>query len=115
MSEVDPSLASGNYPGFRTRRVKTQVAVKEGATIVISGLYSNLESKSVTKFPGLGDIPILGEFFKGRDLQGRKTSLAIYITPRVVGPQHQWVKKTIGEIQRLYDDYEKKMGWELFD
>jgi pilus assembly protein CpaC len=115
VSDVDASLARGDYPGFRTRRVKTQVSVKEGHTIVLSGLYSNLESKAVTKFPGLGSIPILGEFFKSRDLRDSKTSLAVFITPRVVGPQHQWVKRTIGEIQRLYDDYEKKMGWELFD
>ena len=69
----------------------------------------------MSKFPGLGSIPILGEFFKSRDLRDSRTSLAVFITPRVVGPQHEWVKRTIGEIQRLYDDYEKKMGWELFD
>jgi pilus assembly protein CpaC len=115
VSEVDPSLASGNYPGFRTRRVNTMVAVKEGATIVLSGLYADTDSKAVARFPGLGNIPILGEFFKNRDMRDSRTSLAIFITPRVVGPQHQWVKKTISEIQRLYDDYEKKVGWELFD
>jgi pilus assembly protein CpaC len=115
VSDVDPSLARGDYPGFRTRRVNTMVAVKEGQMIVLSGLYSNLESKAVSRFPGLGNIPILGEFFKNRDLRDSRTSLAIFITPRVVGPQHQWVKKTVSEIQRLYDDYEKKMGWELFD
>jgi pilus assembly protein CpaC len=115
VSDVDPSLARGDYPGFRTRKVRTQVAVKEGQTIVLSGLYANMESKAVTKFPGLGSIPILGEFFKNRDLRDSRTSLAIFITPRVVGPQHQWVKRTIGDIRRLYDEYEKKMGWELFD
>ena len=115
VSDIDPSLARGDYPGFKTRRVATQVAVKEGHTIVLSGLYSNLESKAVSKFPGLGSIPILGEFFKSRDLRDSKTSLAVFITPRVVGPQHLWVKRTIGEIQRLYDDYEKKVGWELID
>jgi pilus assembly protein CpaC len=115
VSDIDPSLARGDYPGFKTRRVQTQVAVKEGHTIVLSGLYSNLESKAVSKFPGLGSIPILGEFFKSRDIRDSKTSLAVFITPRVVGPQHLWVKRTIGEIQRLYDDYEKKVGWELID
>ena len=115
VSDIDASLAKGEYPGFKTRRVKTQVAVKEGHTIVLSGLYSNLESKAVSKFPGLGSIPILGEFFKSRDLRDSRTSLAVFITPRVVGPQHEWVKRTIVDIQRLYDDYEKKMGWELFD
>ncbi|HEY3359118.1 MAG TPA: pilus assembly protein N-terminal domain-containing protein [Polyangia bacterium] len=115
VSDVDPSLARGDYPGFRTRRVNTMVAVKEGSTIVLSGLYSNIESKAISRFPGLGNIPILGEFFKNRDMRDSRTSLAIFITPRVVGPQHQWVKKTVSEIQRLYDEYEKKMGWELFD
>ena len=115
VSEVDPSLANGSYPGFRTRRVATQVTVKEGHTIVLSGLYSNLESKAVAKFPGLGSIPILGEFFKTRDLRDERKSIAVFITPRVVGPQHVWVKRTLGEIQRLYDDYEKKVGWELLD
>jgi pilus assembly protein CpaC len=115
VSEPDPTLDKQGYPGFRTRRVKSQVSTKEGTTIVLSGLYANLESKAVSRFPLLGHIPVIGEFFRNREMKGDKTSLAIFITPRVVSSQHRWVQKTVGEIQRLYDDYEKKMGWELVD
>ncbi|HVI23481.1 MAG TPA: pilus assembly protein N-terminal domain-containing protein, partial [Myxococcales bacterium] len=90
VSDVDRSLsvrANGfDVPGFRTRNVKTSVTVKDGETIILSGLFNNAESKEVSKVPLLGHIPILGELFKSRSFADNKTELAIYVTPRIASP-----------------------------
>ena len=115
VSEPDNSLRVLNVPGFRTRRFKTAVAVKDDKAIVLSGLFSNSQEKAVSKWPILGHIPILGELFKSRDFQEQKTTLVVFVRPKVVSPEHPWVKKTIRDIQRLYKDYESEVGWQVFD
>ncbi|PID38169.1 MAG: secretin [Deltaproteobacteria bacterium] len=115
VSELDQSVAVQNIPGFRTRKFKTFVTVKDGASIVLSGLFSNTEQKSVSKLPLLGHIPIIGELFKSREFRDQKTTLVVFVTPRVVAPDHPWVRKQIGDIQRLYSDYKDEVGWQVFD
>jgi pilus assembly protein CpaC len=115
VSEVDNSVAVQNIPGFRTRKFKTDVSVKDGSSIVLSGLFSNTEQKSVSKFPLLGQIPILGELFKSREFRDQKTTLVVFVTPKVVTTEHPWVQKSIGDIQKMYKDYESEVGWQIFD
>jgi pilus assembly protein CpaC len=115
VSEIDQSVAVQNIPGFRTRRFKTFVTVKDGSSIVLSGLFSNSEQKSVSKLPLLGHIPILGELFKSREFREQKTTLVVFVTPKVVSANHPWVRKSIKDIQRLYGDYEAEVGWKVFD
>jgi pilus assembly protein CpaC len=115
VSEPDRSVAVQNIPGFRVRKFKTDVSVKDGASIVLSGLFSNTEEKSVSKFPLLGHIPIIGELFKSREFQERKTTLVVFVTPKVVTTEHPWVRRTIGDIQKMYKDYEAEVGWQVFD
>lgn len=115
VSEPDRSVAVQNIPGFRVRKFKTDVSVKDGASIVLSGLFSNTEEKSVAKMPLLGHIPILGELFKSREFQERKTTLVVFVTPKVVTTEHPWVRSTIQDIQKMYKDYEAEIGWQVFD
>lgn len=115
VSEIDQSVAIQNIPGFRTRKFNTFVTVKDGASIVLSGLFSNSEQKSVSKLPLLGHIPILGELFKSREFREQKTTLVVFVTPRVVSADHPWVRKSIRDIQRLYSDYKDEVGWKVFD
>lgn len=115
VSEPDRSVAVQNIPGFRVRKFKTDVSVKDGASIVLSGLFSNTEEKSVSKLPLLGHIPILGELFKSREFQERKTTLVVFVTPKVVTTEHPWVRRTIGDIQKMYKSYKAEVGWQVFD
>ncbi|MBI3178933.1 MAG: pilus assembly protein N-terminal domain-containing protein, partial [Deltaproteobacteria bacterium] len=73
ISDVDRSVSVLNIPGFITRRVDTEVTVRDGETIVLSGLLHMDEGKDVTKIPILGHIPILGELFKRRQFRERHT------------------------------------------
>ena len=119
VSDVDRSLsvrANGfDVPGFRTRNVKTSVTVKDGETIILSGLFNNAESKEISKIPLLGHIPILGELFKSRNFVENKTELAIYVTPRIVSPGAERTKRLIDDARRLYRDSQGSVSFSLFD
>jgi pilus assembly protein CpaC len=119
VSDVDRSLsikANGfDVPGFRKRDVKTNVTVKDGETVVLSGLFNYDQQKAVSKFPLLGNIPILGELFKSRDFTDRKTELAIYVTPRVVRPDSERVKELINDARRLYKEAADSISFSIFD
>lgn len=119
VSDVDRSLsikANGfEVPGFRKRDVKTNVTVKDGETVVLSGLFNYDEQKAVSKLPLLGHIPILGELFKSRDFTDRKTELAIYVTPKVVSPGHERVKELIQDARKLYKDAADNISFSIFD
>ena len=119
-SEIDKSVAiavGGNIsvPGFRKRKVKTNVTVRHGETIVLSGVFSNDEEKDVTKVPGLGHIPILGELFKSRDFIGTKRELVIFVTPRIVNPDTERIQKMIEDIKNRYKQARDEVGYSIFD
>ncbi len=119
VSDIDRSIsirANGfEVPGFRLRDVKTNVTVKDGETIILSGLFNYNEDKEVSKVPLLGHIPILGELFKSRNFIDKKTELAIYVTPRVVSPGSDRVKELIQDARKLYKDAGDSVSFSIFD
>ena len=119
VSDIDRSIsirANGfEVPGFRLRDVKTNVTVKDGETIILSGLFNYNEDKEVSKIPLLGHIPILGELFKSRNFVDKKTELAIYVTPRVVVPGSERVKELIQDARKLYKDAGDSVSFSIFD
>jgi type II secretory pathway component GspD/PulD (secretin) len=85
VSRIDPNIDfNSETPITRKRTTETTVSVKDGETVVISGLMENRSSDSQTKVPLLGDIPGLGYLFKSTQDQLAKTNLMVFITPRVV-------------------------------
>jgi type II secretory pathway component GspD/PulD (secretin) len=73
-----------NAPILATREAQTTVQVSDGHTVVIGGLIKDDRSSNQSKIPILGDIPLLGYFFKRRGATSEKTELLVFITPRVV-------------------------------
>jgi len=83
--EIDSSVSvSGSTPAFSTRNTKTELYLKSGNSLVISGLIKNQETDTVEKFPGMADIPILGILFRSKNFQQKQTELVILITPEIV-------------------------------
>jgi type IV pilus assembly protein PilQ len=70
-------------PSINTRTFESTVKLKDGETIILGGLVQDTKTYSESKFPLLGDIPILGEFFKTKYDQKEKSELIIYLTPRI--------------------------------
>ncbi|MEE8153642.1 MAG: secretin N-terminal domain-containing protein [Phycisphaerales bacterium] len=71
-------------PIFDRRETTTQVIVKNGQTIVISGIMKEIESKITRGLPFISDIPLLGELFKSRENTTSRTELIAFITPVIV-------------------------------
>lgn len=73
-------------PALRTRRADTTVELGDGESFVISGLVSRQTKAMVNKVPMLGDLPIIGAFFRSVDYTQEDTELVIVVTPRLVRP-----------------------------
>ena len=81
------SQAVNGQPIITTRSADSVINVNSGGAIVIGGLMDSSETKNVTKIPLLGDIPILGEFFKHTSKSRDKRELIILVTPRIIGAE----------------------------
>lgn len=73
-------------PALSQRRAETEVVLKDGESFVIAGLIDNRVVEEVSKFPGLGNIPILGQLFSSRSSKKTNTELLVLITPHFVKP-----------------------------
>jgi pilus assembly protein CpaC len=120
VSRIDTSIAVSfgsniSIPGFATRRVKTNVTVRHGETIVMSGIFEHDEGKHVAKFPLLGHIPIIGELFKNRTFDGQKRELVVFVTPRIVNPDTERIRKLIDDIKARYKQARDEVTYGIFD
>lgn len=84
ISAIAPTAATEGLAITTKRSAKTSVVVKNKQTIVIGGLIQDRETQSTTKVPLLGDIPLLGWFFKYSSTEKQKTNLMIYLTPTII-------------------------------
>ena len=73
-------------PALRTRRARTGVELRDGQSFALAGLLDNNETKSLSKIPLIGDIPILGNLFKSSSFQKQETELMFIITADLVKP-----------------------------
>jgi len=84
ISELDPETG---LPVLSTRQTGTTVRVMDGETVMIGGLsQSQLEDRE-TKVPLLGDIPLLGQFFRSRTKTRVNSELVVFITPHILTPE----------------------------
>jgi pilus assembly protein CpaC len=73
-------------PSILSRRTETEVEMKNGQYLAIAGLVDNTMTDNSTKIPILGDIPILGQFFRSKDARQRRSELLVLISPKLVLP-----------------------------
>ena len=78
------SLSGFRVPALSTRRTETEVELQDGQTFAIAGLMNNTVTSTMSKVPGIGDIPILGYLFRSRAYQKQQTELVVMITPQIV-------------------------------
>jgi pilus assembly protein CpaC len=79
-------LGGFSIPALTTRRAETTVELGNGQSFAIDGLLQNDIRHDIDKFPGLGDIPVLGTLFRSDRFQRNETELVIIVTPYVVRP-----------------------------
>ncbi|MBV4522301.1 type II and III secretion system protein family protein [Pseudomonas sp. SWRI74] len=90
VSELDynngVTIGGTTVPAFTIRRTDTSISLADGESFVISGLISTQNASQVSKFPGLGDIPILGAFFRNSSINREERELLMIVTPHLVQP-----------------------------
>ena len=79
--------ALGGVPPIDKNEVNAKVLVNDGETVVIGGVFSNTQSKSVDKVPFFGDLPYLGRMFRRDMVSDTKSELLIFLTPRILNHQ----------------------------
>ena len=115
LSTIDPSVSVQGIPGFITRKTHTDVSMRDGETLVISGLINSEISRDVSKLKFLGDIPILGALFRSKNSRNKKTELVIFVTPTVVDAGSDINKKAIARSQELIQKFEESIGKDIID
>ncbi len=97
IEEDDSGLASqGGGPITSQRQVETVVLVGDNQTAVLGGLVSNTSTEVETKFPVLGDLPLIGALFRGKRDNSRKTNLMVFLTPHIIDDPEDII-----EVQRV--------------
>ncbi len=109
------TLNNFQVPSLTTRRADTTVELGSGQSFAIAGLIQNNVTHDISKFPGLGDVPVLGSLFKSDRFQREESELVIIVTPYVVRPvsrprlaspadglesPHDWERIVIGGTHR---------------
>jgi pilus assembly protein CpaC len=103
VSEIDQSVAVQGVPGLKVRRTVNRVELNEGESLVIGGLLDRQILKDLTKFPLLGDIPVLGALFRSTRFRNQESELVFVITPRIVKALKPGEKPQLPSIEK-YDD-----------
>lgn len=83
-------------PSLTVRRADTTVQLNDGQSFVIAGLIKNNVTETIKRFPGLGEVPVVGALARSSEFQNDQTELLFVITPRLVKP--------LSEVPRLPTD-----------
>ena len=83
-------------PSLTIRRADTTVQLNDGQSFVIAGLIKNNVTETIKRFPGLGEVPVMGALFRSTEFQNDQTELLFIVTPRLVKP--------LSEVPRLPTD-----------
>lgn len=82
------TLQGFTVPAISTRRAETEIELKDGQSFGIAGLLDRRTTTQLSRVPGIGDIPILGQLFRSRSINKSNTELLVFVTPHIVDPVH---------------------------
>jgi type IV pilus assembly protein PilQ len=90
-AEVHPEYSeiigfNSSFPIIANRKVDAVLRVHDGETIVLGGLFQDTSSETISKLPFLGDIPILGQFFRNKATARQRDEVVFLITPHILPP-----------------------------
>lgn len=111
VSNIDNSVTTNAGPALLTRKTSTEFNVRNGETIVLSGLIQRENSTNVEKVPGLGDIPIIGALFRSKKFQNKETELVVFVTPTVIDSKSPGV---VDRIQKTNEKLQDRLGPQPF-
>ena len=108
VSNVDRSVAVQGIPGLSIRRTDTEFNVKDGETIVLSGLINKESSNDTSGLPGLRRLPLLGRLFRSDSDVDKETEVVIFITPTIVDASNS--KQRVEKMLQKKQEYQEQVG-----
>jgi Flp pilus assembly secretin CpaC len=90
VSDVDPGngivASSVTIPGFRTRRMQTTLELDNKQTFVLAGLFNHNSIDTLSRFPGMSNVPVLGNFFRQKNGEKQDSEMVVVIQPEIIMP-----------------------------
>jgi len=86
VSSLDRSVAAQGVPGLLSRRTETEFNLRNGETLVLSGVLQREQQSDENAIPHLGDVPVLGSLFRSRRFNNRESELVVFVTPWLLEP-----------------------------
>jgi len=80
------TISGFTVPALSTRRAETEVEIQDGQSFMVSGLLDHRTTEIMSKVPGIGDVPILGQLFRSKNFNHSVVELVIIVTATVVDP-----------------------------
>ncbi len=80
------SISGFTVPAVSTRRAETEIELRDGQSFGIAGLLDQRVQAQMSKLPGIGDIPILGQLFRSKSISKNRTELVVLVTPHIADP-----------------------------
>jgi pilus assembly protein CpaC len=87
------TISGFTVPALSTRRAETDIELKDGQSFGIAGLLDQRVTTLLSKMPGIGDVPILGQLFRSKSDQRTRSELMVLVTPHIVDPTQGAIQK----------------------
>lgn len=107
VSAIDTSISTLAGPAISSRKTNTEFNLRDGETLVLSGLLSRNTSTDIDKVPFLGSLPILGALFRSRRFQNNETELVVFVTPTLINSRSPGL---VDRIERTKQKLEENLG-----
>lgn len=91
IAEMHPEYSAiqdfqGGYPIIANRKVDSTLRVRDNETIVLGGLLRDIDAETVTRIPGLSNLPVFGKVFRNRQHTRQRDEIVFLITPHIIPP-----------------------------
>ena len=109
VSQIDRSTTVQGVPGLLTRRTESELDLEDGRPMMLAGLASLRASEDKDQVPWLGNAPLLGNLFSNKTLGGERTELVVLITPAIVTPESERIKREIFRGEQIEERINRKL------